>query len=127
LQVEDVLTISKMVQDLASYHHSSPVLTSFNSPSSSSMAVDVKEVPLDSRSCTLSFDLWMESHPALPISVDDRTWTAWLAKALENEVPAEALKLFIKTLAMVPKSPTMAKFVWMQIKRLQCLVSNPGT
>jgi hypothetical protein len=70
-QVEDVLATSEMVQDLASHHHSSPQLTSSNSPSSSSMVVDIEEVPLDSRSHTLSFNLWMESHPAPPILADD--------------------------------------------------------
>jgi hypothetical protein len=109
------------------HHQLSPLLTSSNSPSSLAMAVDIEDVPLDSRSCVLSFDPWTESYPALPISADDQTWMAWLAKALENEVPTDVLELFIKTLAMTPKSPAMAKFVWMWIKRLRNLVSNPST
>jgi hypothetical protein len=127
LQVKDVLAISKMVQNLVFHHQLSPLLTSSDSPSSSAMAVDIEDIPLDSRSRVLSFDPWIESYPALPISADDQTWMAWLAKALENEVPTDVLELFIKTLATMPKSPAMAKFVWMQIKRLRNLVSNPGT
>jgi hypothetical protein len=44
---------------------------------------------------------------------------AWLAKALEIKVPTDMLELFIKTLATTLKSPTMSKFVQIQMKSLR--------
>ena len=93
------------------------------------MVVDVKENPLDTRFCALSFDPWMESYPTPAFLADVPEWWTWLANVLINEVSVKGLKLFIKTLAIMLKSPSTSKFVWTHLKLLRHLIehSGPGT
>jgi hypothetical protein len=103
-QVEDVLATSKMVQDLTSHHLHPSLHSSSDSPSSSLMAVDIEDAPVDTWSCSLSYHPWVESHPSPDLFSNTDMWMTWLAEALENEVPVSALDKFINTLIRISQS-----------------------
>jgi hypothetical protein len=126
-QVEDVVATSDMVQDLQSHHHPPPSISSFDSPSSSEMAIDVEDSSVI-QSRASSFDPWTETHPAPFIGDSQDAWTTWLDDALQNGVPQFGLAKFIQMLSMTATSPLVRlKFVRTRLKLLCEAASCLGT
>jgi hypothetical protein len=125
LQVEDAITTSDMVRELHSHYLPPPSLSSSSSslsPPSLEMAVDDDEDPLLPKSCTSSFNPWMESHPAPPLLGGRHAWETWLGDALRNGVPEMGLAKFIQMLSRTVTLPlAQAKFVWSYLKTLERL------
>jgi hypothetical protein len=126
-QVEDMVATSDLVRDLQSRHPPPPSSSSFDSPPSSEMAIDV-EASSDIWSRASSFDPWTETHPAPSIGDSRDAWLTWLDGAVQNGVPHVGLAEFITTLSMTATSPlTSSKFVRTRLKLLREAVARLGT
>jgi hypothetical protein len=117
-QVEDLITTSDMVRELHSHHQApSPLSTPSSPPLFGDMEWEVDPYPHLCESSESNFVLWVPSHPA-PTSGLPLEWRTWFGEALCNEVTAEALTEYVKTLSFTQHASIRDKFVQNRLSAL---------
>jgi hypothetical protein len=117
-QVEDLVATSDMVRELHSRHQApSPLSTPSSPPLFGDMEWEADPYPHLCESSESNFISWVPSHPA-PTSGSPLEWRTWFGKALRNEVTAEALTEYVKTLLFTQHASIRDKFVQNRLSAL---------